>query len=109
MGLSRAQEKMARLEGLSNADLLERAWQELGALCGCGSGGRTKKWLMSVPVDADRDSDVLFGEVLMRFAQLEAENEQLIQYAHEMYFDNYEQWTTFGTLSEDIQRRIGGE
>ena len=70
--MSEAQERMKRLEESSNKELLERAWAEITALC---SGG--KQWLMTVPVDADRDSDVLFGEVLKRFAQLEAENERL--------------------------------
>ena len=69
--LVEAREKMQRLESLSNGELLERAWTELGALC--GAEGKQKKWLMSIPVDADQDSDILFGEVLKRFAKLEDE------------------------------------
>lgn len=68
--LSRARNKLDNLEALSNKDLLERAWKEISALC--GSDGKPKQWTMSIPVDADRDSDVLFGEVLMRFRKLEA-------------------------------------
>ena len=70
--MSEAQEKMKRLEESSNKEILERAWAEITALCSEG-----KQWRMTVPVDADRDSDILFGEVLMRFAKLEAEIEQL--------------------------------
>lgn len=73
----RMHEKMTRLRNLSNADLLERAWQELSALC--GSDGPPKKWRMSIPVDADGDSDVLFGEVLTRFAQLEDRNKRMVE------------------------------
>ena len=65
--MSEAQEKMKRLEESSNKEILERAWAEITALCSEG-----KQWRMTIPVDADRDSDVLFGEVLKRFAQLEA-------------------------------------
>ena len=70
--MSEAQEKMKRLEESSNKEILERAWAEITALCSEG-----KQWRMTVPVDADRDSDILFGEVLMRFAKFEAEIEQL--------------------------------
>ena len=70
--MSEAHEKMKRLEESSNKEILERAWAEITALCSEG-----KQWRMTVPVDADRDSDILFGEALMRFAKLEAEIEQL--------------------------------
>ena len=71
----RAQEKLDALEGLDNKALLERAWNEIRLLC--GSDSRPKKWTMTIPVDADRDSDILFGEVLKRFAMLEVEIVQL--------------------------------
>ena len=66
--MNEAREKLTRLEELNDEDLLERAWTELSALC--GSEGRPKKWTMTIPVDADRDSDILFGEVLGRYAKL---------------------------------------
>ena len=66
--MSEAQGKLKRLEELPDDDLLERAWAELSALC--GADGRQKKWLMTIPVDADNDSDILFGEVLTRYAAL---------------------------------------
>jgi len=64
-----------KLSELSTKELLEKAWNEISALC--GSRGVRKDWRMTIPVDADRDSDVLFGEVLRRLAQLEAENDRL--------------------------------
>ena len=77
-----AQEKMERLENRTNAEILELAWDEITVLC--GGKRRHKKWTMTVPVDADRDSDIIFGEVLQRFSklndevdQLETENERL--------------------------------
>ena len=69
--MGEAQEKMKRLEESSNKEILERAWAEITALCSEG-----KQWRMTIPVDADRDSDILFGDVLKRFAQLEAELEK---------------------------------
>ena len=66
-----AHQRLDNLKALSNKDLLERAWNELSALCGSNKGP-PKEWTMTIPVDADRDSDVLFGEVLMRFVKLEA-------------------------------------
>ena len=74
--MSDAQEKMKRLERLSDDELLEKAWAELSALC--GSKGRPKEWRMTVPVDADNDSDVLFGEVLKRYAKLKRDYYELI-------------------------------
>ena len=68
--MSEAQEKLERLKRLSDDELLEMAWAELSALC--GAKGRPKKWRMTVPVDADNDSDILFGEVLMRYAKLKS-------------------------------------
>ena len=64
--VARAGEKMNRLEAASDHEILDRAWDELSALC--GSRQAPKRWLMSIPVDADRDSDIIFGEVLRRFA-----------------------------------------
>ena len=75
--MSKAREKLTRLEELNDEDLLERAWTELSALC--GSEGRPKKWTMTIPVDADNDSDILFGEVLGRYAKLKKENAVLIK------------------------------
>ena len=69
--LKLAHQRLDNLTALSNKDLLERAWNELSALCGSNKGP-PKEWTMTIPVDADRDSDVLFGEVLMRFVKLEA-------------------------------------
>ena len=77
--MSDAKEKMKRLEESSNDELLERAWSELSALC--GSKTRPKKWRMSIPVNADKDSDVLFGEVLQRFSKL---NDEVIQLEAEL-------------------------
>ena len=62
------QEKLDVLEGLSNDELLEMAWDEIKALC--GSDGPPKRWQMTIPVDAEHDSDVLFGEVLKRFGAI---------------------------------------
>ena len=62
-----AQEKLDTLETLPDGEVIERAWTELSALC--GAGVPHKNWTMSVPVDADRDSDIIFGEVLKRFAK----------------------------------------
>ena len=72
--MTRAREKLDALEALGNKELIERGWKELSALCGADS--RPKRWTMTVPVDADRDSDILFGEILMRFAKLEAESKE---------------------------------
>ena len=77
--MNEAKEKMKRLEESSNDELLERAWSELSALC--GSKTRPKKWRMTVPVDADKDSDILFGEVLMRFSKL---NDEVVQLEEEL-------------------------
>jgi len=66
--ITRAEGKMERLESASDHEILDRAWDELSALC--GSHQRPKPWQMSIPVDADRDSDIIFGEVLRRFADL---------------------------------------
>jgi hypothetical protein len=77
--LSRARNKLDDLEALSNKDLLERAHNEISALC--GAEGKPKQWTMSIPVDADRDSDVLFGEVLIRFRKLDAVVE-LVPHTH---------------------------
>lgn len=64
------QTKLDALEALPDSELLEKAWAEISALCGADKGPQ-KRWTMSVPVDAERDSDVLFGEVLKRYAALE--------------------------------------
>ena len=77
--MSEARDKLTRLEALNDEDLLERAWAELSALC--GSECRPKKWTMTIPVDADRDSDILFGEVLKRYTALKRENALLCTYA----------------------------
>jgi len=63
-----AEEKLERLKAASDHEMLDRAWEELSALC--GSRQRPKSWQMSIPVNADRDSDIIFGEVLGRFAEL---------------------------------------
>ena len=73
--LKLAHQRLDNLKALSNKDLLERAWNELSALCGSNKGP-PKEWTMTIPVDADRDSDVLFGEVLMRFVKLETVTEK---------------------------------
>ena len=65
-----AQVKLDALKALDNGALLERAWHELNALCGNVPGERRKEWIMHIPVDAERDSDVIFGEILMRFGKL---------------------------------------
>jgi len=64
-----------KLSELSAEELLEKARNEISALC--GSKGKRKDWRMTIPVDDDQDSDVLFGEVLRRFVRLEVENEEL--------------------------------
>lgn len=66
--INRAEEKLKRLKVSSDHELLDRAWDELSALC--GSGQPLKHWQMSIPVDADEDSDILFGEVLQRLGKL---------------------------------------
>jgi len=71
--MTSAQEKLTNLEELDNKALLERGWKEISALC--GSKQTPKKWTMTIPVDADRDSDVLFGEILQRFAALQKQVE----------------------------------
>lgn len=48
---------------LSNAELIEACSNQLSALC--ESSGR--KWTMRVPVDFNRDSDMLFSELIRRF------------------------------------------
>jgi len=65
-----AQAKLDALKALDDGALLEKAWHELNALCGNVPGERRKEWIMNIPVDAERDSDVIFGEVLMRFGKL---------------------------------------
>ncbi len=65
--VTRAEEKMDRLKTASDHEILDRAWGELSALC--GSRQTPKHWLMSIPVDADRDSDIIFGEALRRFGK----------------------------------------
>ncbi len=64
------QTKLDALKALPDDELLEKAWAEISALCGSNKGPQ-KRWTMSVPVNAERDSDVLFGEVLRRYAALE--------------------------------------
>ena len=56
------QTKLDALKALPDDELLEKAWAEISALCGSNKGPQ-KRWTMSVPVNAERDSDVLFGEV----------------------------------------------
>lgn len=68
------QTKLDALEALPDSKLLEKAWAEISALCGADKGPQ-KRWTMSIPVDAERDSDILFGEVLRRYAVLEAKLE----------------------------------
>ena len=63
-----ATRKMDELKGRSDEDVLELAWDEMSRLC--GGKGPPKKWTMTVPVDAERDSDIIFGEILMRFKKL---------------------------------------
>lgn len=57
------------LEALTDQELADKVFAEISALCGSHSSVR-KRWLMSIPVDFNRDSDVLFGELLRRFQQL---------------------------------------
>ncbi len=61
--------KKERFDALTNKQLILRGRMELRALC--GSDGPQKKWQMRVPVDFDSDSDVLFGEILKRFEELD--------------------------------------
>ena len=49
----------------TDKELIEKGWDEISALC--GSAGKPKRWTMTVPVDFNRDSDILFGEILKRF------------------------------------------
>ena len=65
--VTRAEEKMDRLNAATDHEILDRAWDELSALC--GSRQPHKNWLMTIPVDADRDSAIIFGEVLRRFGK----------------------------------------
>lgn len=57
------------LEALTDQELADKVFAEISSLCGSHSSVR-KRWLMSIPVDFRRDSDVLFGELLRRFQQL---------------------------------------
>jgi hypothetical protein len=50
----------------TDKELVERGWSEIRLLC--GSKDKPKRWTMTIPVDPERDSDVLFGEILNRFA-----------------------------------------
>ena len=59
-------QKMDELTAMSDKELLEYAWVELNALCGANQNP-PKKWTMTIPVDAMRDSDIIFGEILIRF------------------------------------------
>jgi len=68
-----------KLSELSTTELLEKARNEIRALC--GSRGVRKDWRMTIPVDEDQDSDVLFGEVLRRLAKLATDNERLREVA----------------------------
>ena len=61
-------DKLDRLKSRTDTEVLELAWEELRALC--GSGVPRKEFLMTVPVDADRDSDIVLGEALMRLEKL---------------------------------------
>ena len=72
-----AQAKLDALKALDDGALLEKAWHELNALCGNVPGERRKEWIMHIPVDAERDSDVIFGEVLMRFGKLLQQEERI--------------------------------
>ena len=63
-----AKRKMDALKEKSDEEVLELAWEELSKLC--GSKGPPKRWTMTVPVDAERDSDIIFGEILKRFKKL---------------------------------------
>jgi hypothetical protein len=62
------QKKLDELAAMSTLDLIRRARTEIISLC---SG--EKRWTMSVPVNAERDSDVLFAEVVDRLERLEQE------------------------------------
>ena len=48
---------------LSDQELIEKCREWVSALC--ASGGR--KWSLRVPVDFDRDPDILFNELARRF------------------------------------------
>ncbi len=61
--------RLDALAVLPDDELLEKAWSEISALCGSNKGPQ-KRWTMSIPVNAERDSDILFGEVLRRYAAL---------------------------------------
>ena len=103
--MSEAQEKLTRLEALNDEDLLERAWAELSALC--GSEGRPKKWTMTIPVDADRDSDILFGEVLKRYEALKRELRKKTQHvcSHCGYVTvSQDVEEAFASLKDEIRR-----
>ena len=56
---------MDELDRMTDKELLQRAWDELSALCGVN--GRPKRWQMTIPVDYKRDSDIVFGEALRRW------------------------------------------
>ena len=55
---------MNYLEALSDIELADKAAKEVDDLC----DGK-KRWRMAVPVDFERDSDVLFAELIQRFRQ----------------------------------------
>jgi len=65
-----AQAKLDALKALDDGALLEKAWRELNALCGAIPDVARKNWTMTIPLDADRDSDIILGEVLIRFGKL---------------------------------------
>lgn len=70
------------LQTLSDQELADRVLQEIKALCGDNrmtkAGFPSKRWTMSVPVDFDRDSDVLFAEMLRRYRLLAHLEEEVI-------------------------------
>ena len=74
--------KVDTLRALTDQELADRVLAEIKALCGDNrmtkAGFPNKRWTMSVPVDFDRDSDVLFAEMLRRFDLLAGIQEEII-------------------------------
>ena len=62
------------LTDLTNDELVVRVRKELSSLCN-SSCSIPKRWQMTIPVGFNRDSDVLFGEMLSRFCRLTRVNE----------------------------------
>lgn len=70
-----------KLQSLSNAELLEKATDELSKLCKTGG----KSFTMRVPV-CEHDTDIIFSELIRRF-KAKSNEEELEKIAKELNYD----------------------